>query len=47
MKNLGTFHIVEKETSFETGGWENTKKGVYRIKDNYVIDDVNIYEATS
>ena len=36
MKNLGTFHIVEKETSFETGGWENTKKGVYRIKDNYV-----------
>ena len=26
MKNLGTFHIVEKETSFETGGWENTKK---------------------
>ena len=36
MKNHGTFHIVEKETSFETGGWENTKKGVYRIKDNYV-----------
>jgi len=36
MKNLGTFHLVEKETSFETGGWENTKKAVYRIKDNYV-----------
>ena len=35
MKNLGTFHIVEKETSFETGGWENTKKGVYRIKDQF------------
>ncbi len=36
MKNLGTFHIVEKQTSFETGGWENAKKGVYRIQDNYV-----------
>lgn len=36
MKNLGTFHLVEKETSFETGGWENTKKAVYRLKDNYV-----------
>lgn len=36
MKNLGTFHIVEKQVSFETGGWENAKKGVYRIKDHFV-----------
>lgn len=36
MKNLSAFHIVEKEVSFETGGWENTKKGVYRIRENYV-----------
>ncbi len=26
MKNLGTFHIVEKETSFETGGCGYTKR---------------------
>ena len=28
MKNLAHFDIVEKLVSFETGGWENTKKGV-------------------
>lgn len=36
MKNLSAFDIVGKVVSFETGGWENTKKGIYRIKDNFV-----------
>lgn len=36
MKNLSAFDIIEKVVSFETGGWENAKKGVYRIRDNYV-----------
>lgn len=36
MKNLANFNIVEKLVSFETGGWENTKKGVYQIKDTFV-----------
>ena len=36
MKNLAAFDIIQKVVSFETGGWENTKKGVYRIRDNYV-----------
>lgn len=36
MKNLSHFDIVEKVVSFETGGWENTKKGVYQIKDTFV-----------
>ena len=36
MKNLASFNIVEKVISFETSGWENTKKGVYQIKDTFV-----------
>jgi hypothetical protein len=36
MKNLSHFDIVEKVVSFETGGWENAKKGVYQIRDTYV-----------
>ncbi len=36
MKNLSQFDIIEKVVSFETGGWDNAKKGVYRIKDTYV-----------
>lgn len=36
MKNLSTFDIIEKVRSFETGGWDNAKKGIYRIKDHYV-----------
>lgn len=36
MKNLSYFDIVEKLVSFETGGWENAKKGVYQIKDTFV-----------
>ena len=36
MKNLSHFDIVEKVVSFETGGWDNAKKGIYRIKDTFV-----------
>lgn len=36
LKNLAAFNIVEKVVSFETGGWENAKKGVYQIKDTFV-----------
>lgn len=36
MKNLSHFDIVEKVVSFETGGWENAKKGVYQIKDTFI-----------
>jgi hypothetical protein len=36
MKNLSHFDIVEKVVSFETGGWENAKKGVYQIRDTFV-----------
>ena len=34
MKNLS--HFVEKVQSFQTGGWENAKKGVYQIKDTFI-----------
>ena len=36
MKNLAHFDIVEKLVSFETGGWENAKKGVYQIRATFV-----------
>lgn len=36
MKSLGASDIVQKVVSFETGGWENARKGIYRIRDNYV-----------
>ena len=36
LKNLSAFDIVEKVNSFETGGWDNTKKGVYRIRHHLV-----------
>lgn len=36
MKNLSHFDIIEKIISFETGGWENAKKGIYQIKDTFV-----------
>lgn len=36
MKNLSHFDIVEKAVSFETGGWENVKKGVYQIQDVFI-----------
>lgn len=36
MKNLMEFDVIEKVVSFDTGGWENAKKGVYRIKNTYL-----------
>ena len=37
IKNLIGLDIVEKVFSFETDAKENTKKGVYRIKDYYIL----------
>lgn len=36
IKNLSAFDVVEKVVSFETGGWDNAKKGIYRISNNYI-----------
>lgn len=36
IKNLMAFDVVEKVVSFDTGGWENTKKGVYQISNTFV-----------
>ena len=36
MKNLAAFDVADKIVSFETGGWSNAKKGIYRIKHNLV-----------
>lgn len=36
IKNLAAFDVVGKVVSFETGGWDNTKKGVYRITDPFI-----------
>lgn len=36
MKNLGAFGVVEKVHSIETGGWENAKKGIYRIENTFL-----------
>ena len=36
IKNLAAFDVVDKVVSFETGGWDNTKKGIYRIVDPYI-----------
>lgn len=36
MKNLMAFEVIEKVVSFDTGGWENAKKGVYRIRNTFV-----------
>lgn len=36
MKNLAAFDVVSKVVSFETGGWDNAKKGIYRISEPYV-----------
>lgn len=36
MKNLMAFDVVEKVVSFDTGGWENAKKGVYQISNTYI-----------
>lgn len=36
LKNLALFDVVEKVMSFETGGWDNVKKGVYRINNHFI-----------
>ncbi|MCR4956262.1 MAG: ATP-binding protein [Lachnospiraceae bacterium] len=36
MKNLAAFEVISKVSSFETGGWDNTKKGVYRISNTFL-----------
>lgn len=36
LKNLMEFDVAEKVCSIETGGWENAKKGLYRIKDTFI-----------
>ena len=36
MKNLTAFEVIEKVSSFETGGWENAKKGIYHISNTYL-----------
>ena len=36
IKNLAAFDVVDKVVSFETGGWDNTKKGIYRISEPYI-----------
>lgn len=36
IKNLSAFDVVEKVVSFETGGWDNAKKGIYRISNNFI-----------
>ncbi len=36
LKNLAAFEVIEKVVSFTSGGWENTKKGIYRIRDPFI-----------
>lgn len=36
MKNLAAFGVIDKVVSFETGGWDNTKKGVYSINNAFI-----------
>ncbi len=36
IKNLNAFEVVDKVSSFETGGWDNAKKGVYRIENTFL-----------
>lgn len=36
LKNLMEFDVIEKATSFETGGQRNTQKGLYQIRDHYI-----------
>lgn len=37
LKNLIQLDVVEKVFSFEAGGKENTKKGLYRIRDHFIF----------
>lgn len=36
LKNLASFEVIEKVVSFTSGGWENTKKGIYRIREPFI-----------
>lgn len=36
MKNLAAFGVIDKVVSFETGGWDNAKKGVYSINSPFI-----------
>ncbi len=36
LKNLMAFEVVEKLSSFETGGWDNAQKGLYAIGNTYI-----------
>ena len=36
LKNLAALDIIEKVVSFDTGGWENAKKGIYRISNHFM-----------
>ena len=36
IKNLMEFEVIEKVVSFETGGWENARKGMYQIKNTFI-----------
>ena len=36
LKNLEALDAVKKVVSFDTGGWDNAKKGIYRIKNHYL-----------
>lgn len=36
MKIWQAFDVVEKVVSFETGRWDNSKKGVYHIRNHFV-----------
>lgn len=36
MKNLISLEVAEKLISFETGGWENSQKGLYHIRNTYL-----------
>lgn len=36
LKNLSEFDAITKVVSFETGGWDNAKKGIYRISNHFL-----------
>lgn len=36
LKNLMEFDVVKKIVSFDSGGWDNAKKGIYRISNNFL-----------
>ncbi len=36
LKNLSLFDVTEKVISFDAGGWDNAKKGIYRIRNRFI-----------